>query len=100
FDRRAQSYDDAVVALNDAIRRGLRTMRHDHGFKRKDFAKRLGIPLSRLARIEQGRRKVQAGGVLVFAFALDESTQWLMEELSFRFRHEIAEWSTAWRAKR
>ena len=45
-----------------------------------------------LANIELGRRKLLATELLVLAFSMDQTPQWLLEELLLRFKNEMAQW--------
>lgn len=91
FVRRGLMRDKAVVTLNDIIRRGLRSLRSER-FKRREFARRLGMSVQSLANIERGHRKLLAAELLLFAYAMNETPQWVLEEIFHRFKDEIDQW--------
>ena len=91
FIRRRMMREKAVATLNDIIRRGLRSLRSER-FKRKEFAKRLGMSVESLGDIERGNRKLLAAELLLFAYAMNETPQWVLEEIFHRFKNEIDQW--------
>ena len=80
-----------VVPVDAFARRGLRSLRSER-FKRKDFARRLGISVQSLANIERGHRKLLAAELLLFAYGMNETPQWVLEEILRRFKDEIGQW--------
>lgn len=85
------TYDQAVVALAAILLRGLKSIRSEH-FKRKAFAKRVGLPVQSLVNIERGHRKLLAAEFFVLAFALGKNPEWIVQEIARRFETEISHW--------
>jgi len=89
-------YDTAVVSLRPILLRGLKSIRREHFNNRKEFAKRLGIAPQILINIERGHRNLHAAELFLLAFAMNETPQWVVQEISRRFETEIGQWRKEW----
>lgn len=89
---RAPTYDAAVASLTAILLRGLKSIRRQHFNSRKAFARRLGLPVQGLINIERGHRKLLAAELFVLAYAINETPQWVVQEILRRFETEIAQW--------
>ena len=88
---KTQTYEQTVAALAAILRRGLKSIRSEH-CGRKAFARRLNLPVQSVINIERGHSKLQAAELFALAFAMNESPQWIVEEILRRFETEIAQW--------
>jgi DNA-binding XRE family transcriptional regulator len=93
--RRYAAYPQAVAALDNILRRGLKSIRAEH-FKRKEFARRLGLPVQSVINIERGHRNLRAAELFLLAFVMNEEPAWVVNEILRRFETEIGSWRQEW----